>query len=903
MLYSSITAFALSATFSWAAQVCSPDHCLDGKSSSQILAHDSSSSKFLTPGTYSDSSLSPLSSYLNITHSSDHLIVSAPVSPISFAKSIYGGSEDIWDNGNWSVDHWKSLYLPSNWYGVLEGGKIVWGAIPDKGQLPNDLTGLKFSKAASADCNPPCSSHGTCIPSNNTTSGTCLCAAGWAGESCDRCDTGFWGLSCSAGPSDCTVWDVGRSGTGKCLGTKISSLSECNCEHGTCTSSNQCVCSAGWKTDSSVSSSLCDTCVKGFFQDSKGNCSVCPLGCDSCTLQPGTNSTATCTSCSNSLTLTSATSATCVANKGSCNDGTYYDESSSSCKSCSPACSTCTGPSPSDCLSCNSPRVNLQGSCVYYDASTGICDSELSKLEGVFVVNFGKRECDACPAGCLDCSIPSFANAKGYETLQCSSCQEGYLLEDGKCVRKCNEGWFLPEGNAAKNGTCQKCDSTCSACVFTFTTCTSCPSPLFASGGSCLSSCPSGSTPINGTCAPCPTDCASCSSPTECSACPSSRPVLSNGKCVEYCPKDQYFDDTYGCQACDWTCSSCTSNNLKSCTSCPDGYVLKKGECVFTDCGEGGFSSGLGICLSSFIVKSNKKRYFGSLVFILVFLGIGAGLFYWYVQKERKKTRQATKEFGDKLDDRNVQENLRVLRLERVLGFERVLTSSNGERVDNTPKGYKEGYENKRNKRFKELLLPSRRKKSILESDIEMKSSNFSIDISYNHTYESNDRFSIPPPPYVPSETSSSASTPRDVQEIDSKVDIDYDSVAIGERGGMSKRDSSDSIPTPVLPSFISSPIQKDFKSKPKQKIENTNTTVHSMSSPLSPLYNKTSLMPPLRPGMIRFNSQEKDKEREVNRRGEVDNENEMERRLRDLWPNLKSNTMENKRRKDEGWI
>nr|XP_019003090.1 uncharacterized protein I203_04127 [Kwoniella mangroviensis CBS 8507]OCF66551.1 hypothetical protein I203_04127 [Kwoniella mangroviensis CBS 8507] len=877
ILYSSTLAFALSATVSWASQVCSPEHCLDGISSSQILAYDSSSSKYLTPGTYSDSSLSPSSSSLNITRSSDTLTVSIPSTSLGFSKTIYRGSEDVWDNGDWSLDDWKSIYLPSDWYAILEGGKVVWGAIPDKGQLPIDVTRLKLVKAASSVCDPPCSSHGVCKPSNTSSTGTCQCAAGWAGSSCDQCATGFWGPSCSPGPSNCTIWDDGLSGTGKCLGTaSLLPISACNCDHGTCTSSNQCICSAGWQTNSTVSLALCNTCAEGFFRDSEGNCLACPLGCDTCTLQQGANSTATCTSCSYSLSLTTANPATCASTIGSCADGTYYDASSASCKSCSPACSTCTGPSTSDCLSCASPRMNLQGSCVYYDASTGICDSALSTLQGVYVVNLDKSECDACPSGCLECHIPSFSNIKGYDTLQCSSCQEGYLLEDGKCVRKCNDGWFLPEGSAAKNGTCQKCDSTCSTCVSRSTTCTSCPSPLYASGGTCLSTCPSSTTPLNGTCVPCPVDCTTCSTSTECSTCPSDRPVTRNGRCVDHCSKDEYHDSSRGCQACDWRCSSCSAGDSNSCTSCADGYILKKGECVAAGCNEGAFASGLGVCLSELVDKSSKSRLFWLFFLIILLLGGGIGGFWWYVRRKRQKTRKATKEFGDKLDERTVQDNLRVLRLERVLGLQRILTSDE-------PRQQAKGYEEKKNKRFRELLLPSKRRRTDVEKDIELKSANFASD---RMTYG----YGVPPPPYVPSKSSSPAATITK---------------------GCTKRDLLDSIPTSILPSFVS-PTKPTFDSssssslgvRPKieRKESNGNTTIHSMSSPISPDY-QTSLMPPPRPGMIRINTQER--EREVNRsrrgdmqilHGEEDDDVEFERRLRDLWSNLKT-------REQEGWI
>lgn len=137
--------------------------------------------------------------------------------------------------------------------------------------------------------------------------------------------------------------------------------------------------------------------------------------------------------------------------------------------SCSPACATCTGPSADHCLACTPPRANLNGQCVGYDATTGICDSSLSVLQGVFIVNNGKRECDcehlpivkcfkaeidpACPVGCATCSIPSFSSSSSFTDQTCQSCQDGYLLQGGSCVRSCTEGWFLASP-AERNGTC-----------------------------------------------------------------------------------------------------------------------------------------------------------------------------------------------------------------------------------------------------------------------------------------------------------------------------------------------------------------------------------------------------------------------------------------------------------------
>ncbi|WVQ79606.1 hypothetical protein IAT38_001706 [Cryptococcus sp. DSM 104549] len=910
--YSSAAAFALAATCAWAkSQVCSPTDCLDGSSSSPLLAVDSSASVFLLPGTYDSSTYAPTSLNATISTTSSSLTISPPSHPVGFTKSNYAGSAGVWDGLSWAMQGWKSVYLPDGWYAVLDGGggKVLWGAVPETQFLADDIASRAILSAGSSACTPACSSHGTCTPTN--TSASCECAEGWTGLTCDECASGFFGTSCAACPANCTVCDDGRYGTGKCLGTSTSSSDECGCDHGTCSSPTDCTCSAGWVTNTTNSSSKCNACADGFFKDAFGNCLACPLGCKSCELQANTNATAACLSCSASLSLSTANPATCVASSGSCQSGTYYDSSSSSCQSCSPACSTCTGPSTSECLSCASPRVNLHGSCVGYDASTGRCDSSLSGLDGVFVVNNQKSKCDSCPVGCLSCKIPSFSTAASYDTLSCDACQEGYLLQGGKCVQKCGDGWFLPEGSAATNGTCQQCDSACGTCVGTSTTCTSCTSSsLSAFSGTCLpsSSCPSSTISLNGTCLPCLTDCASCSSPSTCSSCPVTRPVLVGGRCTPYCAKNTYWDTAAGsCQACDWTCKSCTGAGDGQCSACRDGYSLKSGVCVALSCSKsGGVAPTLGICLSS-LVDTSKKAY----LWLLALIGVAALVAlggWWYVRKQRRATREGTQEFKDRLDERGVQERLRVLRLEKVFGLERVSTGRGGDRSTAAPSGENE-FDDGKKRRFRELLLPSRRKHSS-SAGLELKdASNFAPDRAARGGGDGWVRESwVAPPPYVPS---SAGGSPR---EVDSKAVYPLlplpatAPVKHPRTHANGSRDSLDSIPTPTLAGF-------SFSSRPAPQRKSTSsslggsTVVLSMGSPTSPEAKPRAggLMPPPRPGMARRGSGDSDagsgvgagvvvnaemmgRERETIRLNARDEGGEMdvERRLRELWPALK---------------
>lgn len=61
----------------------------------------------------------------------------------------------------------------------------------------------------------------------------------------------------------------------------------------------------------------------------------------------------------------------------------------------------------------------------------------------------------ACPSGCATCDIASFSSFSSFASLRCSTCADGYLLQDGVCVKKCSAGWFL-SGEAEKTGICQR---------------------------------------------------------------------------------------------------------------------------------------------------------------------------------------------------------------------------------------------------------------------------------------------------------------------------------------------------------------------------------------------------------------------------------------------------------------
>lgn len=266
------------------------------------------------------------------------------------------------------------------------------------------------------------------------------------------------------------------------------------------------------------------------------------------------------------------------------------------------------------------------------------------------------------------------------------------------------------------------------------------------------------------------------------------------------------------------------------CSSCSDGYMLKNGVCVNALCGDGGFANGFGMCLSSFVHKS-QKRHLGFLA--LIGVAMVAGIVFWlHVRRERRKIRQATKEFGERLDKRNVNDRLAALRLEEVFGLNRVTLGRGGDRSTQTTR--EDG--SKKNK-LRELLFPSKRRSG--DEEMEMKKSNFAPDKErdrYDGWGPSNlgrDSW-IAPPPYIAS------------QGIPTPVDVKH---------SFNRRDSLDSIPTPcrqtfALPSSTYS-LTTAEPATPSCKQQGSylgSTIIHSMST-TSPLPHSRSLMPPPRRG------------------------------------------------------
>jgi hypothetical protein len=165
----------------------------------------------------------------------------------------------------------QSLTLSSSVWAALNSGNndrlIIWEAIPDVSQLPaSNLGSLSLTDIQSSACSPGCASAGVC-----TASGTCQCASGFTGASCESCASGFFGPECQACPTNCKTCDDGITGSGICLQSAAANdPANCNCLNGECGSNGQCACNAGFTTASN--GTACATCSPGFFLSSTGDC-------------------------------------------------------------------------------------------------------------------------------------------------------------------------------------------------------------------------------------------------------------------------------------------------------------------------------------------------------------------------------------------------------------------------------------------------------------------------------------------------------------------------------------------------------------------------------------------------------------------------------------------------------
>lgn len=117
---------------------------------------------------------------------------------------------------------------------------------------------------------------------------------------------------------------------------------------------------------------------------------------------------------------------------------TRYYRAGSHCEKCDPSCDQCTGPGPESCLACSPPLLELHG--------TKLCVERCPHRFYQF-----NEFCYQCHTSCQTCTEAS--------PRACVACDRGSTLKDRVCYPHCEEGRYFSEKE-----TCEPCDGSCRHC-------------------------------------------------------------------------------------------------------------------------------------------------------------------------------------------------------------------------------------------------------------------------------------------------------------------------------------------------------------------------------------------------------------------------------------------------------
>ena len=268
------------------------------------------------------------------------------------------------------------------------------------------------------------------------------------------------------------------------------------------------------------------------------------------------------------------------------------------CPPCDDTCKTCSGPSNTDCTSCETGFfLDKDGTCEPCDKSCATCDGPAD------------TDCQTCPIGYVlgdkgDCVVPcdpSCDTCDGPSDTDCITCPPTSYLSGGKCIdvpvcvkldfhhdestnalgpNKCyNDCDCDSSRRCGPDGVCRECmylavlyptqylKETCPPCD---DSCHSCQGP---SAQDCTS-CDSDKVLIGGVCEPCDYTCLTCNdvNSNNCLSCDEDH-ILSDGSCIKPPP------------SCKSDCLTCDPDNRDNCVTCPDGQILTNTfRCIPQDC-------------------------------------------------------------------------------------------------------------------------------------------------------------------------------------------------------------------------------------------------------------------------------------------------------------------------------
>jgi hypothetical protein len=291
---------------------------------------------------------------------------------------------------------------------------------------------------------------------------------------------------------------------------------------------------------------LCQ-CVDNAFLDAPlgGNCILCDPTCSTCTGPSPTE----CSSCPVGKSLLTDNSCGCL-------NRTFYNAANTQCEPCDITCGNCNGPSATQCTYCDGENIFLSSS------RKCVC------LPG-YIFNSATRQCVAvtgCHPTCLTCSQAS-------SNTSCLTCKDNaFLNTNGMCV--CSKEWFF---NTATSQ-CERCYSRCQTCLDA-TNCLTCKSGLYMDTETQECICPIGTIgKINGNdtssyiCVPCENKLCRTCDPTNSSVCTSCKANMmisptNTSTCV--CSLGFVFDaDACVRPNCSGLCTLCNGPSRYQCTAC-----------------------------------------------------------------------------------------------------------------------------------------------------------------------------------------------------------------------------------------------------------------------------------------------------------------------------------------------
>lgn len=190
-----------------------------------------------------------------------------------------------------------------------------------------------------------------------------------------------------------------------------------------------------------------------------------------------------CLSCISGLFLQAAGPSTC---ESLCPDGFYSDSSTNTCPNCNTACKKCSGPSANECLSCNAGKYLLvqagTSQCVDSCPSTHYPDND--------------NNCMPCDTTCATCS--------GSLPTNCKSCSLPRYYIDGQCVLQCPGAYFGENSTAtcirdcpdqtfgySVSKICCPCNNCLKCSGFGSNQCISCTGTLLIQETTCVTTCSS----------------------------------------------------------------------------------------------------------------------------------------------------------------------------------------------------------------------------------------------------------------------------------------------------------------------------------------------------------------------------------------------------------------------------